>query len=59
MSSKLLTDEELEYISKNSGIDVDVIKAWHKDFLQTCPKGKMASCITTVLDSKSTFIFLG
>ena len=45
MSSKLLTDEELEYISKNSGIDVDVIKAWHKDFLQTCPKGKMASCI--------------
>ena len=40
-SSKILSNEEIESISKTTGIDADIVRAWHKDFLRTCPKGKM------------------
>jgi hypothetical protein len=36
-----LTQEELDYISEQSGIEDDVIKSWHKDFIKLCPTGKM------------------
>ena len=39
--SKNLSEEEILYISEQSGIDEDVIRSWHKEFLIACPKGKM------------------
>jgi hypothetical protein len=29
-----LSHDELEYICEQSGIEWDVIKAWHKDFIK-------------------------
>lgn len=36
-----LTQEELDYISEQSGIEDSIIKSWHKDFIKLCPTGKM------------------
>ena len=43
MSQKILTDEEIKLISTSSGVDVDIVRSWYKEFLKTCPKGKMVS----------------
>ena len=53
---KILTDDEIEYIAGQSGVETDVIKTWHKDFLTACPKGKMVfNCLITKLVFESVF----
>jgi hypothetical protein len=41
MSQKILTEDELQSISLSSDVDLDIVRCWYKDFLRTCPKGKM------------------
>jgi len=38
---KELTPDEIEFITKSSGMDDSIVKSWYKEFLQQCPTGKM------------------
>lgn len=53
----ILSETEIESISKSSGIDADIVRSWHKDFLTTCPKGKMVNWMLSFVFLFSDFIF--
>ena len=36
-----LSQVEADYISEESGIEPNVVKSWHRDFIKLCPSGKM------------------
>ena len=36
-----LSDSEILTITSVTGIDSDVVKSWHKEFILECPSGKM------------------
>jgi hypothetical protein len=55
-----LSQEELDFISEQSGIEDDVIKSWHKDFIKLCPTGKMVkSLICFRIENLFNFNYLG
>jgi hypothetical protein len=41
--SKTLTDADFNYISSQSGVEIDIVRSWYKDFMQASTKGRMVS----------------